>query len=192
MPMKVKGSCKLCGGAFKFQRCDMKRIYVRCMNCGAKGGYTFKSEEEARLYAEEANREILGRLREHYEHWELAQWDQLHADIVTFINTHPYVETDIRFQMAKIACVTKGFHIMDDEIYQRCKDRFAVADEIYKGLLKIAKEKASDPIFSETMESYEQARADYVHLRNEYIALKTTEKVIKVVLKKATKPFLPF
>ena len=191
MPMKLK-PCIFCGGKLQFQRCDKKRIYFRCANCGERASYTFKSEEEARLYTEAENRAILGRLRSHYEDWALAHWDLLHNEIVAFINTHPYVESDVRFQMAKIACITKGFHVMDDEIYQRCKDRFAIADETYKTLLKITEERANDPFLSATLESYQQARADYVHLRNEYLALKMTEKAVKIVLKKATKPFLPF
>lgn len=192
MSVQIKGYCKECGGKFEFERCDTKRVYLRCRNCDFGTYYTFRDEEEARRFAEEENEEILCRLRKGVADWELTQWDRLHDDVVDFINTHPYVETDIRFQMAKIACITRGFHMMDEEIYQRCTGRFAVAEEIYKILLKKAKEDAADPGRSATLEDYAQARSYYLYLQGEYMAAKLAKKAVKIVLKKLTKPLIPF
>lgn len=196
MSLQIKGSCKACGGKFEFQYCDMKYIYVRCKNCDFGACYPFRDEEEANRFAEEENQEILGRLRAGFVDWEVTQWDQLHDDIVDFINKHPYVESDIRFHMAKIACITRGFHIMDEEIYERCHNRFDIADKIYKVLLKSAEENALKPELSATLEEYHEARHYYVALQTEYVAVKTAKKAVKVVIKKLTKPlltpFIPF
>ena len=195
MSVTIKNKCSACGGGFEFQYCDMKNIYIRCRNCGFGTCYTFGSEEEAHRFANEENREILDRVRAGFVDWEMTQWDHLHDDIVDFINTHPYVESDIRFHMAKIACITRGFHIMDDDIYERCHSRFSAADSIYRIILKNAKEKAEDPDLSATLEEYQNARLYYIALQTEYIAVKTAKKAVKVVLKKLAKPlpgmFLP-
>ena len=190
MSLQINGSCKACGGKFEFQYCDMKHIYVRCSHCDFGACYTFRDEEEAHCFAEEENRELLDRLRESFVEWELAQWDQLHDDVVAFINSHPYVESDIRFQLAKIACITRGFHIMDEEIYERCHGRFAVADSIYRVLLKAAKEKAEKTELSATLDEYRDARQYYIALQAEYMAVKTAKKAVKVILKNLTKPLI--
>ena len=191
MSLQINGSCKACGGKFEFQYCDMKHIYVRCRHCDFGACYTFLDEEEAHRFAEEENREILDRLRASCIDWELTLWDQLHDDVVSFINTHPYVESDIRFHLAKIACITRGFHIMDEEIYERCHGRFAVADSIYRVLVKAAKEKAEDLEMSATLDEYQEARHYYIALQAEYVAVKTAKKAVKVVLKHLTKPLIP-
>ena len=98
--------------------------------------------------------------------------------------------SDIRFQLAKIACITRGFHIMDEEIYERCHGRFAVADSIYRVLLKAAKEKAEKPELSATLDEYRDARQYYIALQTEYMAVKTAKKAVKVILKKLTKPLI--
>ena len=190
MSLQISGLCKACGGKFEFQYCDMKHIYVRCSHCDFGACYTFRDEEEAYRFAEEENREILDLLRRSFVDWELAPWDQLHDDVVAFINTHPYVESDIRFHIAKIACITRGFHIMDEEIYERCHGRFAVADSIYRVLLKYAKEKAENPELSATLDEYRDARQYYIALQTEYVAVKTAKKAVKVILKNLTKPLI--
>ena len=196
MSLQIKGSCKACGGKFEFQHCDMKYIFFRCKNCDFGVYYTFRDEEEALRFAEEETQTILSRLREGFVNWELTQWDRLHEEIVAFISTHPYVESDIRFHMAKIACITRGFHIMDEEIYETCHGRFAVADKIYKTLLKNAEEKARKPEISATLEEYHDARHYYITLQAEYLAAKAAKKAVMVVLKNLTKPltspFIPF
>lgn len=196
MSATIKNKCSACGGGFEFQYCDMKYIFFRCKHCDFGVYYEFRDEEEAHRFAEEENQTILGRLRAGFVDWEVTQWDQLHDDIVAFINSHPYVENDIRFHMAKIACITRGFHIMDEEVYERCHNRFTVADKIYKVLLKSAEKKANNPELSAILEEYHEARHYYVALQTEYVAVKTAKKAVKVVLKKLSKPlttpFLPF
>ena len=85
---------------------------------------------------------------------------------------------------------------MDEEVYERCHNRFTVADKIYKVLLKSAEKKANNPELSAILEEYHEARHYYVALQTEYIAVKTAKKAVKVVLKKLSKPlttpFLPF
>ena len=192
MSIHIKGSCQQCGGKFEFQYCDKKNIFFRCAHCDFAVRYTFRDEEEAHRFAEEENRDILGRLRAGFADWERTQWDQLHNDVVTFINTHPYVESDIRFHMAKIACITRGFHIMDEEIYERCHGRFAVADRIYRTLLHDAEKKASNPELSATLEEFHNARHYYVALQGEYLAVKAAKKAATIIVKQLVKPYIPF
>lgn len=192
MSVQIKGYCKECGGIFEFERCDRQRIYLRCRHCDFGMYYEFRDEEEALRFAEEENEELLSRLRRGVKDWELTQWDRLHDDVVEFINTHPYVETDIRFQMAKIACITRGFHMMDEDIYQRCHGRFNVAESIYRTLLENAKQQALDPSRSASMADYKQARAYYLYLQGEYVALKMAKKAATIIVKKLAKPMIPF
>ena len=175
----------------KFQYCDGKRIYSICGACGARACYSFRSEEEAERYVINANREILIRVYSGLVNWELTQWDLLHRDIVKFISAHPYVTNDIRFQMARIACMTRGFHIMDEDIYHACQSRFVVTEEIYKGLVKFSKQQLSLPRKLDDLEDYDRARINYKHLRDMYQAEKIAGALIKTTVKTLVRPYLP-
>ena len=190
--MKMNKYCEKCGGKPEFQRCDMNRVYYRCGSCGYRTCYTFRDEEEATRYLQDENRKILLRVREGLVDWEMTQWDQLHVDIVKFISTHPYATNDIRFQMAKIACITRGFHIMDEDIYQRCQNRFIVTEEIYKGLMNLRKEQMDTSRLLNDLEDYEQARTNYIYLKTEYTANKIAKGLVKTVLKTVAKPYMAY
>ena len=189
--MKTNTCCTKCGGSLKFQYCDGKRIYSYCKACGFRMCYAFRNQEEADLYMKNENRTILLRVYSGLVDWEMTQWDRLHEDIVKFISSHPYVTNDIRFQMARIACITRGFHIMDDDIYRCCQSRFIVTEEIYKGLINLSKEQISLPRAFEDLEDYDQARINYKHLKNAYQAEKIAGSIAKTVVKTLVKPYLP-
>ncbi|MBQ2987634.1 MAG: hypothetical protein IJD59_00855 [Clostridia bacterium] len=190
--MKINGSCKYCGGKFEFWRCDEQRIYIRCAHCHVMYTYTFPDHNTFRRFADAENRDILNRLRLGLIDWETMPWDSFHKDLIDFINGHSYAENDMRFQMAIIACITRGFQIMDEDIYQRCTQRFRIAEDIYKGLMNMQIKTAKDPLISKDLEVYEQLRSNYNHLRAAYLAVKTTKKAVSILLKQVFKPLMPF
>lgn len=189
--MKTNTCCKSCGGKLVFQYCDGKRIYSYCSACGCRTCYSFRNEDEAEQYMRNENREILIRVYSGLVDWELTQWDLLHRDIVKFISNHPYVANDIRFQMARIACMTRGFHIMDEDIYHSCQSRFIVTEEIYKGLIKFSKQQLTLPRKFDDLEDYDRARINYKHLRDMYQAEKIAGVLIRTTVKTLVRPYLP-
>ena len=189
--MNTKTCCTKCGGELKFQYCDGKRIYSYCGACGWRAYYTFRNKEEAEQYMHKENREILTRVYSGLVDWEMAPWDLLHKEVVNFVSTHPYVTNDIRFQMARIACITRGFHIMDEDIYRCCQSRFIITEEVYKGLMEFSKEQLSLPRKLEDLKDYDKARENYMHLRTLYLADKATAAIIKTTVKTLVRPYLP-
>ena len=177
------GKCTEDGGNLKFLRCDRHAIYFECDCCGHKDKYTFSTKEESNNYIEGAKQEMLGRIRDGIADWQRAQWEQLHKDLVDFINRFSPLEHDIEIQIARIACITSGFNLIDDQKYKSCKARFKVMDKIYKAELKRLKKLTKKPVLSETMEGYRASRAKYLKLRNQYLEQKFIWKIFFSIAK---------
>ena len=177
-------TCLVCGGLFEQTGADSKNIYHKCPYCGNTVSTPVK-EDEANLVFEMEKRELLGRIRSGFVDYRVTQWDQLYSDLVDFTNRYDQLSNDLQFQMAIIACMTKGFNIMDTEKYTQCKNLFKITDKMYKQQLKDLKQKAEDPSLSETIEEYKQYRVKYIRLRNQYRNTKLAWKIVFAILKKA-------
>jgi hypothetical protein len=171
--------CEGCGGVLKYLRSDSYNSYYECPCCGEQFSFSVASEGGVNLIFENAKNELLGRLRRGFEDWRVTQWDQLYRDFIDFTNAHVQLQNDLQFQMAIVACLTKGFNSMDAETYQQCKILFKVTDEMYKAQLKALKAKAKNPALSETIGEYEASRAKYVKLHNDYVNSKMPWKLIR-------------
>lgn len=180
----MMNTCPVCGGLFEQQGADLKNIYYKCVFCGHTEVEAVK-EDEANIVFEQTKRELLGRLRSGFIDYRVTQWDQLHKDLVDFTNRYEQVSKDLQFQMAIIACLTKGFNIMEAEKYAQCKNLFKISNKMYKQQLKELKQKAEDPSLSETIEEYKQYRSKYIKLRNQYRNTKMAWKILFTILKKA-------
>jgi hypothetical protein len=172
------GRCAVCPGEMKFLFCDREAVYFRCEACGYKDRYVFKDEEEAELYLEKAKREMLARITNGCQKWEYTQWKQLRRDLLRFRNQYIPLDLDIEVQIAEIACMTLGYNIMDDDIYDECKLCFEVMDQLYKYEKKMMKKHGMNPNLSSTMQGYQAAREQYIKCRNTYLEKKLIWKVI--------------
>jgi hypothetical protein len=141
---------------------------------------------------EEAKWELFAKLNEGFIDWRVTNWKQIREDFVHFMDQHPELENelqnDLQFQMAILACETKGFNMMELEQYRETKARFKMIDKIYKRRLKFMRAQLKDPVLSESVENYKLSRAQYVELRNQYLQTKILYKVFWSVLKKLS-PF---
>ncbi len=185
------GKCSSCGGQLEFVRCDRHAVYFECSADGHRERYTFVNREEADGYINGAKQEMLGKIREGMADWQKTQWDRLQKDLVDFINRFAPLEHDIELQIARIACITSGFNLLDDQKYKSCKTRFKVMDKIYKGELKRLKKISKNPVLSETMEGYQDSRAKYIKLRNQYLEQKFVWKIFFSVVKMLKKFIIP-
>ncbi len=178
-----KKTCEMCGGDLAITHFDMNRLYYKCEHCGDETVYAFKSAEEAEFYANELKRELFFRLREGFSDWQRTNWDELHKDFIQAINKQPELEKNLQIQMGLIACLTKGFRQMDDVNYQQCKRLFKIVDKTYKQRLKALRAQAKNPVLSDSIQSYQMSREQYVALRNEYLQTKKIYKLLWSLLK---------
>ena len=171
--------CEGCGGVLKFMRTDAYNSYYECPHCGELVTISNASEGGVNLVFESAKNDLLSRLRRGFEDWRVTQWDQLYRDFVDFTSAHQHLQNDLQFQMAIVACLTKGFNAMDAEKYQQCKTLFKITDEMYKMQIKELKAQAKNPAYSQTIGEYEASRAKFVKLHNEYVNSKMPWKLIR-------------
>lgn len=175
----TRRKCAGCGGVLKYTRSDAYNSYYECPFCGELLSVSLESDSDAKLIYENTKHELFARLRRGFEDWRVTQWDQLYKDFIDFTNAHEHLQGDIRFQMAIVACLTKGFNLMDPEKYRQCKALFKATDEVYKKQLKAMKKQASDPAYSATISEYEACRAKYVKLHNAYVGKKSPWSLIR-------------
>ena len=180
--MTIK-TCPVCGSLFEQKSADSHNIFYQCTGCGNKMSIAIE-EGDVNNEFELAKRELLGRLHSGLVDWRVTQWEQLQKDLLDFINRYEQIHHDMQFQMAIVACLTKGFNVMEAEKYRQCKILFKSADKMYKQQLKALKAQASDPTLSETMEDHKEARAKYIRLRNQYRNTKLLWKLIFFAFKK--------
>ena len=174
----VSKKCELCGGALDYQSSDAQSSHYICPYCGKSYDFSAENDTGARLIYKDAKNELFSRLRRGFEDWRLTPWDQLYRDFVSFANAHEHLQNDLQFQMAIIACMTKGFNSIDPKQYQQCKTLFKAADSIYKMQKKEMKKKAKNPALSSSISEYEASRAKFVKLHNTYVDSKLPWKLI--------------
>jgi hypothetical protein len=186
MNLKEK-KCEECGGQLVIARMDANRIYFVCKNCSTESEHVFQSEEESEYYREDELQQLFGKLRRGFLDWQLTNWERLYKDFVDLINKQNELETDLRVQMALVACVTKAFHLMNSENYQQSKMRFKIVDKMYKHRLKVLRAQMKNPVLSNSMQDYQASRTKYVQLRNQYLQTKMVYKMFWSILKKFLK-----
>ena len=87
--------------------------------------------------------------------------------------------------MCIIACITKGFNMMDAERYRQCKNIYKFTKKIYKQHLKTLKAKA-DAELLETVTDYKDSQSKYLKCRNEYRNTKLMWKAVFFIFRKLT------
>ena len=168
----TRKTCGSCGGVLKYTRSDLYNMYYECPYCGELLMIPIENEGGVNLVFEKTKNDLLSRLRRGFEDWRVTNWSQLYRDFVDFISAHEHLQADLQFQMALVACITKGFNSIDPENYQQSKTLFKVIDKIYKQQLKEMKSKSRNPALSESIADYEASRAKYVQLHNNYVNTK--------------------
>ena len=176
--------CKECGGQMRIDHMDKNGIYLVCPYCGTQEFYVFQNDEEARYYREEELLELMGRLRTGFWDWEKTNWEQLYKDFDKLIARQPYLEEDLSVQMARVACLTKGFQSMNAEIYRQCKILVKSGDKRYKRRMRILKAQMKKPGLSDALCGYRVSRNQYAQIRNEYLQTKRLYKMLWKLVKK--------
>ena len=160
--------CASCGGTLRYTGADSQNAYYECPHCSEQVIFAIESEGGVNLVFETRKKELLARLRRGFDDWRAINWDQLYKDIVEFISAHEQLQNDIRFQMAIVACLTKGFHAMDAEKSRQCKILIKGIDKMYKQQTKELKQKIKNPALVESVGEYEAIREKYAKLQSDY------------------------
>lgn len=171
-------------------QCGMKMVQVgtegqtaiyHCRSCGNDEYVEITVNEKTDFLHKKSM--LLGRVRKGIIDWEITQWDTLRNEIMDFTIAHQAARNDIYFHMAIIACLTKGFHDLDDRRYTECKRIFKVTEKVYKRYCK------NPTVIPEEMgaagaSEYEEYRQMYKKCRNEFRNTKIAWKVLFTVGKK--------
>ncbi len=167
--------CPQCGGQMAQVGSEPHAVIYHCRSCGYDA-YVQLSPDDNTEYLHKRSM-LLGRVRQGIIDWELTPWDSLRRDIIDFTAAFHAARNDIHFQMAVIACLTKGFHDLDKERYKECKHIFKVTEKVYKRYVK--NPSVIPPEMGDTgpME-YEEYRRMYKGCKNEFLGQKVAYKVL--------------
>ena len=174
--------CPICGTPLNQEGADTTKIYYHCVACGHNLSVSI-SNDEGNAEFTLRKREILSRVRMGFVDWRVTQWDRLQADLIDFMGRYESTQTDIQLQVAILACITKGFNVMDAEKYKQCKALYKMTEKIYKLHLKSLK-KQMDPNLYESVSDYKESRTKYKTCVNQYRNTKMAWKVLFFFIKK--------
>lgn len=175
--------CPLCGGPIVQDGSDMTTLYYHCSACGSAGSVPITDAGEGNAIYAQKKREITGRLRMGFLDWRVTQWDRLYTDISDFVNRYEQAQHDIQLQMGLVACITRGFNMMDKERYKQCRNLYKITEKIYKTHLKALKAQM-DPELYESVSDYKESRAKYKKCLNQYRNTKLAWKLVFTIVKK--------
>ncbi len=153
---------------------EKQTAIYHCKNCGydrfaplppGSGGYLRRRSM------------LLGRVENGVIEWELTQWDDLRREISDFTAAFDMARNDIGLKMAVIACLTKGFHDLDDERYKECKRIFKITEKVYKQYAKNPNA-VPDGMNNTDAADYEKNRLMYKSCRYDYLGHKTAYKLL--------------
>lgn len=173
--------CPQCGGLMTQNGADMTTIRYRCPSCGYFK--TVQLMEEGNAVYSQKRSDLIRRIRLGFVDWRVTAWDRLYQEIIDFISCYEEAQNDIQLQMSIVACITRGFNMMDAEKYKQCKTLFKVTERMYKQHLKTLK-RQSDAKLYESVNDYKESRAKYKKCRNEYRNTKLAWKAVFFVFKK--------
>ena len=173
--------CSQCGSKMVQTGTEYQMAIYHCRSCG-NTQYVEITANEKTDYLHKKNM-LLGRVSKGIIDWEVTQWDTLREDIMNFMTAYHLARQDIYISMAIIACLTKGFHDLDDDRYKECKRIFKMTEKVYKRYLK-----APTTTVKEMGEigaaDYEDYRKQYKKCRNEYRNTKLAWKLAFTIGKK--------
>ncbi len=175
--------CPKCPAIMKQIASEGHTLFYRCPSCGYEETETLASGDENSLYRLKRI-ELLGRVRKSILDWETAQWGYLKDDIMDFRNAHEAARLDIYFNISLIACLTSGFHDMDNEKYRECRRIFKRTEKIYKRYCKEPNADYNAETGSDGMETYKEYRALYKKCRSAYRNEKLLWKVAFFIAKR--------
>ena len=175
--------CPKCGGLLVQDGADMAAVYYHCTACGDQIAVPISEEGGVNAVYAQRRRDVMGRLRMGFVDWRVTQWDRLYTDLIDFINRYEEAQHDIQVQMGLVACITRGFNIMDAERYKQCRNLFKLTERMYKTHLKALKAQVNPELY-ETVAEYKESRARYKRCLNQYRNTKLAWKAVFFVVKK--------
>ncbi len=174
--------CPRCGAEMTQSGADRDQVHYHCSFCGNNIHVEMSSEENADYWQQRST--LLQRVYAAVLDWKTAGWDYLAKDVVSFIGRYEDARYDVCLKTATIACLTKGFHDMDDEKYKESKMTFKVTEKIYKKHIKALASTVKEFPQPDDVAMYQEYRVLYKKLRDEYRNTKILWKVGFTVGKK--------
>lgn len=153
--------CKRCGSIMVQKGAENQQVIYHCNSCGYNEYIAMNTSDNSAYW--QMRSALLGRVRKGIIDWEVTGWDYLRNDILDFTASYEAARYDIYFKIATIACLTKGFHDMNNEKYKDCKRLFKVTEGVYKKYRKdpMAQEHFKSETGSSGMVEYEEYRQLY-------------------------------
>ncbi len=173
--------CSQCGSKMVQTGTEYNTAIYHCRSCGNNEYVQMAVNDNAEFLHKRSM--LLGRVRKGILDWEITQWDTLKIEIIDFTNAFHAARNDIYFQMAIIACLTKGFHDLDDKRYKECKRIFKITEKVYKRYSKHPENVPVEMGNTGAME-YEEYRQMYKKCKNDYKSHKLLYKAIFTVGRK--------
>ena len=167
--------CPLCGSKMNQVGAEGNTVLYHCVCCGHNTSATMEGGDNSEYMIKKT--ELLSRVTSGLSEWKTASWDHLRKDVLDLMSRYEDARTDIRLNMAVLACVTHGFHYITPENYKECKNVYKLTERMYKIMLRSLK-KAPDVKTSEHISDYKQNRTLYKKCRNDYRNTKMAWKVL--------------
>ena len=181
--------CPRCGADMTQSGAEHNKVYYHCGYCGYNMSVEMSSDDNAEYWQQRSN--LLQRVAAAVLDWKTAGWDYLAKDIVNFMGRYEEARFDVCLKTATIACLTKGFHDMDDEKYKECKIIFKATEKVYKQHIKALKDTIKEFPNPEDVAKYQEYRVLYKKLRDEYRNTKILWKMGFTIGKKLFMWWLP-
>ena len=176
-----KNQCPICGGVLSQEGMDETTVYYKCVACGHMSTAPIEDVGNAECILKK--RELITRIKLGVNDWQSAQWDRLHMDLQDYLVRYETEQTDLQLQMGLIACITKGFNVLDQDRYRQCKNIFKMTEQMYKSHQKVLKSQVNVEL-SDSVNNYQVFRTKYIQCRNEYRNTKLMWKVLFFVLRR--------
>lgn len=173
--------CPNCGGIMKQVGADLQKVYYQCEYCPTKKSVSLNSEDNVQYLI--VKNELLTRVRMGVFDVNATQWQALQKEILKFMGSYEAAAHDIQLQISVVACITRGFSLLDAEKYKQCKNLYKATEKIYKKYMKDLKSQ-SDEEKRKSVEQYEEYRSKYKKCRNQYRNTKLAWKAVFFVARK--------
>lgn len=167
--------CPRCGAEMTQSGAEHNKVHYHCQFCGNNMHVEMSSEENSDYWQQRSA--LLQRVYAAVLDWKTAGWDHLAKDIVSFMGKYEDARYDVCLKTATIACLTRGFHDMDDEKYKECKIIFKLTEKVYKQHIKAIGNTIKEFPNSEDVSKYQEYRVLYKKLRDDYRNTKMLWKV---------------
>lgn len=173
--------CPRCNAMLKQLGADEQYIRYRCPSCGYL--LAIPVSEEGNVEYLQRKAAVIHRITMGLADWKAAPWGMMEKDILDFMARYKEAESDLQLQMGLISCITHGFRLIDRDKYKRSKIIFKVTERFYRQQMKILKEKTNTKLY-ESLADYEENRARYKKIRNQYRNTKMAWKIAFFLFRK--------